>query len=145
MKDDVREKYLKAGRIAAEVRETASSKIKEDALLLDVAEFAESEIIRLGGKLAFPVNLSIDNAAAHYTPHSGDKLRFKAGNLVKIDLGAHVDGYIADTALTVEVSTNDWQELISAPILALDMVLDSIRPDIPVKDIGTMIEQLIGS
>ncbi len=145
MEDDVRDKYLKAGRIVSKVRDEVKSMVKEGTLLLDVAEFAESEIVRLGGHIAFPINISIDSTAAHFTPHSNDKSKFQAGNIVKLDLGVHMDGYIADTALTVEVTTNRWQELIMAPTQALDMVIDSIKPGVKVSDLGAIIERVIRS
>ncbi len=145
MDGDAREKYLKAGNIASKVRDETKSMITEGALLLDVAEFAESEIVRLGGQIAFPINISIDSNAAHFTPHSNDKLRFKVGNLVKLDLGVHVDGYIADTALTEEVSTNRWQDLIIASTMALDMVIDTVKSGIKTGELGTVIEGVIES
>ncbi|MFO7619622.1 MAG: type II methionyl aminopeptidase [Thermoplasmata archaeon] len=145
MNDDVREKYLKAGAIAARVRRDGADMIKSGALLLDVAEFIEGEIARLGGKPAFPVNLAIDSIAAHYTPHSRDTLRFNPGELVKLDLGVHVDGYIADTAMSVEVSTGKWTGLIEAARDSLEMVLDSMTPGIMVRSIGATIERTIRS
>jgi len=145
MDDSVRAKYIKAGHIASKVRGQAVEMLQEGNLLYDVAEFAESEIIKLGGKPAFPVNLAIDTIAAHYTPHSNDPLTFQAGQVVKLDLGVHVDGYIADTALTVEISTDNWKTLLEASSESLDAVLDSLRPGILVRDIGTMIERIIRS
>ena len=78
MDDAVKTKYLKAGKIASQVRNQSVQMLQEGNLLLDVAEFAETEIIKLGGKPAFPVNLAIDSIAAHYTPHSNDPLTFMA-------------------------------------------------------------------
>jgi len=145
MDDVAKSKYLKAGKIASQVRSQAVDMIQEGKLLFDVAEFAESEIRRLGAKPAFPVNLAIDTIAAHYTPHSDDPLTFQAGQVVKLDLGAHVDGYIADTAITVEVGTNEWKTLIDASSDSLNAAIDALRPGIMVRDLGTMIEQIIRS
>ncbi|MBA3046646.1 MAG: type II methionyl aminopeptidase [Candidatus Thermoplasmatota archaeon] len=145
MNDDVKSKYLKAGSIAAKVRDQAVEMLKPGTLLLEVAEFVETEIVKLGGKPAFPVNLAIDSIAAHYTPHSEDTLRFNPGELVKLDLGVHVDGYIADTAVTVEIATNKWADLIRAASDSLDMVLDSITPGIQVRTLGSIIERTIHS
>jgi methionyl aminopeptidase len=143
MEDDVKEKYLKAGAIAARVRKEGAGMIKPGALLLDVAEFVEDELRRQGGKPAFPVNLAINNIAAHYTPCSGDDWRFVSGDLVKLDVGVHVDGYIADTALTVEVVTGRWAPLIDATRDSLEMVLESIAPGMMVRTIGATIERVI--
>ncbi|MCK4266091.1 MAG: type II methionyl aminopeptidase, partial [Thermoplasmata archaeon] len=145
MDDEARQGYVKAGKIASRVRVEAIPMIKEGALLLDVAEFVESEIGRLGGRPAFPVNIAIDNVAAHYTPHSKDTQRFKVGQLVKLDLGVHVDGYIADTAVSVEVASKSWQELIGASSTALDLVIEMIRPGVLARDIGSLVERTIVS
>ena len=145
MNDEVKEKYLKAGAIASSVRKEAADMMKAGTLLLDVAEFVESEIVKRGGKPAFPVNIAIDCIAAHYTPHSQDPLRFQPGEVVKLDLGVHVDGYIADTALTVEISTNRNKALIDAARESLDVVLDSLVPNIMVRNIGATIERVIRS
>lgn len=145
MNDDVLEKYVKAGQIASKVRKQAVEMMTAGTLLLDVAEFVDSETVRLGGKPAFPTNLAIDSIAAHYTPHSEDKLRFKPGELVKLDLGVHVDGYIADTAITREISTEKWTNLTNAASDSLEMVLDSIAPGILVRNIGGIIETTVRS
>lgn len=145
MDEAVREKYLKAGAIASRVREEAKPLVKEGAALLETAEFVESRIVELGGQLAFPLNISIDSQAAHFTPHSKDKLKYKAGNVVKLDLGVHVDGYIADTATTVEVTSSGWRELIRAADMALDAAIETIRPGVTAGDLGDIIEQVIQS
>jgi methionyl aminopeptidase len=145
MDEEVKSKYLRAGEIASRVRSQAAEMIQEGTLLVDVAEFAESEIRKMGAKTAFPVNLAIDTVAAHYTPHSNDTLTFQAGQIVKLDLGAHVDGYISDTAITVEVGTDKWKNLIDTSAEALGAALSSLRPGILVRDIGTTIEGEIRS
>lgn len=145
MNDEVKEKYLKAGKIASRIRDQAAGMMTAGTLLLDVAEFVESETVRLGGKSAFPTNLATDNIAAHYTPHSEDPLKFRPGELVKLDLGVHVDGYIADTAVTVEISTDRWAPLIGASHDSLEMVLDSVGPGMLVRNIGGIIERTVRS
>jgi methionyl aminopeptidase len=145
MDDDVLEKYLKAGGIASKVREEAKPTVKEGATLLEAAEFVESRIVELGGQLAFPLNISIDSQAAHFTPHSKDKLRFRAGNLVKLDLGVHVDGYIADTAITVEVTGDGHGELIRTSDKALEAAIELIKPGVTAGDLGAIIERVIES
>jgi len=108
MDTDVRESLLRAGRISREARELAVSLVKEGASLLDVAEEVEDLMRKRGAKPAFPTCISIDHVAAHYSPMHDDILRFRHGNVVKLDLGAQLDGWIADTAVTVEVGTRNW-------------------------------------
>ena len=139
------EKYRKAGRIAAEARDYGESLVKEDALLLDAAEKVEKYILEKGAKPAFPVNIGINDVAAHYTPRHDDKTVFRKGEIVKIDVGAHVDGYIGDTACTVEVETNRYTRMIKASKEALEAALELIKPDIDLSIVGSAVEQTIRS
>ncbi len=96
---------IKAGEIAAEVKKFAKEFIKKDMLLLEIADKIETKIIELGGKPAFPTNTSINEIAAHYTPSYNDET--KAHGLLKIDLGVQIDGYIADTAFSLDLEDNE--------------------------------------
>ena len=143
MNDDIIECILKAGKIAGEARSLGASMVDENVRILDVAEEVEAYMIRKGAKPAFPTNLSINNQAAHYTPHSNDTLKFHKGDLVKVDVGAHVNGYIGDTAQTVEVGTKTHSALIEASAEALDMALNTVTDNISVGAIGAVIEKAI--
>ena len=115
MDHEVLDKYRRAGKIANEAREFGRKLIVEDVTLLEVATRIEDLIVKRGGRVAFPVNIAIDDVAAHFTPrHNDTKLIFQRGNVVKLDVGAHIDGYIADTAVTVEVQTQNRGDLIKA-------------------------------
>src|SRR3989344_8243288 len=105
------EKLKRAGRIAAESLDFGRSLIKISADLFLVCQRIEAKAKELGGELAFPVNISINDIAAHYTPMQEGEL-FKDGDVVKLDLGVHVEGYIADTACTVDLGGN--KELVRA-------------------------------
>jgi methionyl aminopeptidase len=145
MEDDIRKKYSKAGKIAKAAREFGASKIKEGALLLDVAEKVEDFIIKQGGAPAFPLNLTINEQAAHFTPAHDDKLRFQRGDVVKLDVGVHVDGYVGDTATTIEVGTHSWGDLIRATEEALDAAIGLMKPNARLDDVGAAIQRVIES
>ena len=119
--------------------------VTEGALLLDVAEDVEDLFRKRGMRPAFPTCLSIDQIAAHYTPTHDDALRFRRGNVVKLDLGAHSDGWIADTAVTVEVGTRNWTELIRASELALQTAIEAVHPGVTARAIGEGIQRAIES
>ena len=95
------EKYEKAGKIAAKVRKQAAKKATAGMKVIDLIDWIESEIKSTGAGLSFPCNVSINQIAAHYTSPPGDDTVFCEGDIVKIDLGAEVDGYVSDTAVTV--------------------------------------------
>ncbi len=120
-----KEKILKAGRIASEVRKYARTILKKDVPLLEIAEKIEAKIKACGGKPAFPVNLSIDNISAHYTPSHDDKTL--AHGLLKVDFGVHIDGWIADTAFSIDLENNEEnKKLIQTSKDALDNAIKLI-------------------
>ncbi len=144
MDPEILENYRKAGKIARYVREFGSELIKEDVPILDVVNKIEDLIVKRGGRVAFPVNVAIDDVAAHFTPrHDDDKLTFQYGNVVKLDVGAHVNGYIADTAVTVEIGTRRWQDLIKASSEALQVAIDMVKPGLDLGLVGKAVSQTI--
>lgn len=138
MENDVLEKYIKAGKIAAQVLNFAKSIVKKEMLVVELAESIEKKIFELGAKPAFPVNLSLNDLAAHYHPVLNDKLAIKEEDYVKIDIGVHVDGYIGDTATTVRLAGKD--RLIECSEKMLDNAIKIIRPGITIGEIGETIE-----
>ena len=99
----MQEEYEKAGKIASKVRKEAAKKITAGMKVIDFIDWIESEITSQGVGLSFPCNISINQIAAHYTSPPNDDTIFCYGDIVKIDLGAEVNGYISDTAVTVVV------------------------------------------
>ena len=139
------EDYIKAGKIAAEARGYALTLVKENASLLDVAEKIEEFIIKKNCIPAFPVSLARNEIAAHYTPLPEEKTIFEKGDLVKIDLGTCINGYISDTAITVEIKTNENKELIKASDEALKEAIKICQIGTEIWQIGKIIEETISS
>ena len=145
MDEEIYEKYILAGKIASKAREYGKNLIKPDVSFLDVTEKVESKIKNLGADLSFPVNIAVNNIAAHYSPRNDDKLVFKKGDLVKLDVGTHIDGYIADTAVTMQVETEKYNDIINASSDALDVAIENIKPGIKLSEIGKKVEEKISS
>ena len=140
--EEVLKKYIEAGRIAKSVREEAARRLEPETSVLEFCEWVEHRIVELGGRPAFPCNLSINEVAAHYTPLVGDELVIPEESVVKIDLGVHVDGYIADTAVTVSFSEK-WVPLLDAVRDALEKALEVVAPDTKFSEVGRVIESTI--
>ncbi|MDQ1262365.1 MAG: methionyl aminopeptidase [Euryarchaeota archaeon] len=140
METEILENYRKAGQILAEVLAKARPQVELGASLLDVANFVEDAIISRGAKPAFPCNISLDRNAAHYTPSPLDATCF-GENMVKLDAGVHVDGYIADAAITIDLSGHE--SLVEASHVALEAALEIIRPGTDTAQIGKAIEEAI--
>lgn len=138
------ETLKKVGKIASEVIKYAKSFIKKGMSLLDIAEKIELKIIELGGKPAFPCNLSIDEIAAHYTPSYNDTET--AHGLLKVDLGVQILGLVADTAFSLDLENNvENGKLIEAAELALNEATKKINSGIEISQIGEVIEKSIKS
>ncbi len=136
------EKYRRAGKIASQVREEIRPQVKVGALALDICEAAEARIIELGGGIGFPTNCSINEAAAHYSSPEEDKTMIQEGDVVKVDIGVHIDGYIADTAFSVSFDP-ELETLVEASQASLNKALLLIRPKTNSKDLGKIIEDTI--
>jgi methionyl aminopeptidase len=145
MDDAIYEKYRQAGRIAADARDYGVSLLKPGVRLLEVASQVEQRIIKNGAGLAFPVNIALNTLAAHYSPTHDDPRMFQKGDVVKLDVGAHMDGYIADTAVTVELGTHQYESLIQASADALTKVINKFTPTLSLSEAGKTIESTITS
>lgn len=139
--EDVK-KYLEAGRIARRVIALALDTVEEGASLLEVAEKLEGEIYRSGAMPAFPVNISLNWVAAHYSPGIRDTTTIPGKSIVKIDVGVHVDGRIADAAFTVSFNP-EHQRLVEASREALKEAESMFRPGTSLRDVGRIIQRVI--
>ena len=140
------DRWRQAGQIAARARELGLRLTVPGARRRDVADAVESFIRAQGAAPAFPVNLSRNQEAAHYTPSLGDEAVFVAGDLVKVDVGAHLDGAIADTADTVEVGgTRRYENLVRAAQDALREGIAHVRPGVAVDEVSRAIATAIRS
>lgn len=139
---DIFENYVKAGRIASEVREYARMQDHTGKTLSDICNDVEQEIFKKGGEPAFPVNVSLNDIAAHYTAVPNDPITVKNSDVLKIDVGVHIDGYIADTAVTVSYDAR-YENLIEIAQKALDEAISIARSNTRVSDIGRIIEKTI--
>lgn len=136
MEKDELEKYKKAGQILVEAKKEALRFAKTGTKILELAENTEKKISEAGGSPAFPVNISIDDVAAHYTPITGDLREIKEGEIVKIDIGVQVDGFIADSAVTY---CSEKNILIESVEKTLENIVKNIRIGMEVKEIGDIV------
>jgi methionyl aminopeptidase len=139
---DIFDNYVKAGSIASQVREYARTQDHTGKSLSKICNDIEQVIFKKGGEPAFPVNVSLNDIAAHYTAVPNDSIIVKNSDVLKIDVGVHIDGYIADTAVTVSYDTK-YQNLIDTAERALDEAIDIARSNTRVSDIGRIIEKTI--
>lgn len=138
---DGEREYKEAGKIVAGVMEEGLKLIKPKAKLLDAVNTIEALIEEKGARPAFPVNVSINAVAAHYSSDAWDESTFKKGDLVKLDIGVHIDGYIADIAKSKDLGKNS--KLILASEEALKNAIEEIKPGAMTNEVGGVIEDTI--
>lgn len=143
MKDEIFEKYRQAGQLAAKILKGGAKEIRIGAPYLEIVESIESQVVKEGAGLAFPLNLSLNEDAAHDTASPKDSRVFAKGDVAKLDLGIQIDGYIADTAITVDLGTNAL--LAEASREALEAAIRRIRPGVSVGALGAAIQNEIES
>jgi methionyl aminopeptidase len=143
MKDEIFDKYHEAGLLAAKILREGAQGIRIGASYLDLIESVERQVTEEGAALAFPLNLSLNEDAAHDTASSLDTRTFARGDVAKLDLGVHLDGYIADTATTVDLGNNSL--LIAASEQALEAAIEKVRPGATAGELGFAIQQEIES
>ena len=146
--------YIKSGKIVSKIRGEASKMIKEGCLVLDLVEYVEGEILKQNAGIAFPCNVSINEIAAHYTSPINDETTIHAGDLVKLDLGAEINGCIADSAITIvadgniserysQDEINLHEEIIEASAAGLDAAIATVRAGVEVGKIGAAVHEAI--
>jgi methionyl aminopeptidase len=142
MSVDPVESYRKAGRIVAQLRSQIPGIVTEGMKVLDLCLKVEGSILKLGGIPAFPCNVGIGSIAAHYTSPLDDTLIIPQGSIVKVDFGAEVSGYVADSAITVSFNP-EYHSMIVAAEEALKTAIESVRSGAKARDIGGAIERSI--
>jgi methionyl aminopeptidase len=141
MKDEIFDKYRDAGEIAAKILLRSAREIRIGRSYLDLVESIEEQVKEEGAALAFPLNLSLNEDAAHDTASTEDARVFAKGDVAKLDLGVQIEGYIADTATTIDLGNNSL--LLEASERALDAAIKAVRPGATAGDLGAAIQEEI--
>jgi len=136
------ESFRKAGSIIAELRKEIPALVRPGKPVLKICDELEDKIRAMGGKPAFPVNVGINEVAAHYTSPPGDTLTIPQGSMVKVDFGVHVQGYLTDTSVTVYFDPK-FETMVKASSEALQNAIRAFRPTARMSEIGRIIQTTI--
>lgn len=142
MEEEVKQQYIEAGEVIQKARKKARKEAEPGKNLKKIAETIEQLIRNEGLEPAFPVNMSVNEEAAHYTPSNDENRVLKEDDVLKIDIGAHSEGYIADTALTVNPS-GKYTEQVEAVEKVLKEALGFIEPGKTVGEFGSYVEDQV--
>ena len=134
------EQYYKSGRITRELRSLVRETVKPGMGYVETCDWVEKEIVARGGAPAFPTGIGVNHVTAHYAPQEDDSSRFRESDVIKVDFGVHVEGYIADTAVTVTFNP-DYELLVEATERTLSAAIAALKGERRVGEIGREIRR----
>ena len=138
------ESYILAGKAVIAAKKLARKIVKPGVSLLSIANQCEEEILKNNCELSFPINLSLNEIAAHYSPPIEDNSIIPEEGLLKIDVGSHHNGYIADSAFTINLDENPTlQNYVDAAKEALNSAIELFKPGVKLYEIGEVIADKI--
>ena len=132
------EQYKTSGRITREVKALVPAEVRPGVSFLEVCDFVRREIEARGGRLAFPTGIGVNQVTAHYAPQDGDQSVFREDDLVKVDFGVHVDGYVTDTSVSTTLNP-DYNLLLEATQRALEAAIEAAGRETRTGEIGRVI------
>ncbi|WFD19057.1 methionyl aminopeptidase [Malassezia caprae] len=158
--DVILTKYKTAGDIAAQSIRTVVEAVQPGKTVLELMTLGDEAVEqgtgavfkdkKMGKGLAFPTTISINQVVCNYAPLPSDdasKTALKEGDVVKIQLGAHIDGYPSVLAETVVVgasaeapATGRVADVVKAAHTAADVAIRLMRPGMLNHDIAKQIE-----
>lgn len=156
---DVVMKYKKAAAWANEALQAVVKAAKAGVKVVDlckigddaVADKVQSMFRGVEKGLAFPTSVSVNNCVCHNSPVPGEETTPQVlvnGDVIRIDLAVHIDGYSAQVAHTVQITENgelaaDSKEanVINAAYAALNVAIRKIRPGVETYEVTDIIEK----
>ena len=139
------DKLRQSGRISALALAHGRAMIAPGARIEDIQRAVEAKIRELGGQPAFPAQISRNHIAAHYCSPPGDPTTVQPGDIVKLDCGTHVDGYVTDNATTVDLRDGEGSLLCAASRMALENAIAVMGPGVSLTEVGRQVETTIES
>lgn len=145
------EDFRKGAEIHRRVRHKAKSSIKPGMTMTEIADLIENSTRAYAGNVhtksagvGFPTGLSVNHIAAHYTPNTGDKNVLKQEDVMKVDIGVHVNGCIVDSAFTLTFD-DKYDSLLQAVKEATNTGIKEAGIDVRLGDIGGAIQEVMES
>ncbi|XP_072998231.1 ERBB-3 BINDING PROTEIN 1 [Typha latifolia] len=155
---DVVTKYKSAADIVNKALQLVVAQCKPKAKIVDVCEKGDSFIREQTGNVyknvkrkiergvAFPTCISVNNTVCHFSPLASDESVLQENDIVKIDMGCHIDGFIAVVAHTHVIQegpvTGRAADVIAAANTAAEVALRLVRPGKKNKDVTEAVQKV---
>lgn len=155
---DVVTKYKCAAEVANKALQAVLAECKPGVKIVDLCEKGDTVIReqtalmfknskkKIDKGVAFPTCVSVNNTVCHFSPLASDETVLAANDVVKIDLGCHVDGFVAVVAHTHALSegpvTGRAADVLAAAHTAAEVALRLVRPGKKNKDVTEAIQKV---
>ncbi|PNY23954.1 Methionine aminopeptidase 2 [Tolypocladium capitatum] len=149
--------YRKAAEVHRQVRQWVQQTIKPGQTLTDIAIGIEDSVRALLGNaglepghslqagMGFPTGLSLNHCVAHYTPNPGQKdIVLQHEDVMKVDFGVHINGWIVDSAFTVAFDPT-YDNLLAAVKDATNTGIRNAGIDVRISDVSAAIQEVMES
>ena len=147
--------YKKSGIIHKIIRNEIKKITKPGILLFDIRKQVEKLINRFShcnensydyntSSIAFPVGLSLNNCAAHFSPFNYDKIKYNENDILKIDYGVQFNGHIVDAAFSI-THNPELEKLKKISEEATNKVIKMSGVDQNLGDLGKIVEEIFNS
>ncbi len=140
LQNDIKSAFIHKN-IVKKLYDTDFSNKSTLSIVYEIEEFIKNECKEKGG-IAFPVNVCLNECIAHNTPLDHNMI-VKNGDLLKIDFGVHIEGHITDSAFTIPINTNKFDDLINISKRATQIGVEKSGIDVLLSEIGESIEEYI--
>jgi len=117
------------------VRDVVKGAVRPGMTYVETCELVEREIAKRGGAPAFPTGIGVNAVTAHYSPQEDDATRFDEADMIKVDFGVHVDGFVTDTAVTLTFNP-EHEPLARAAERTLKAAVDTVKRERRTGEIG---------
>ncbi|RDL33085.1 Methionine aminopeptidase 2 [Venustampulla echinocandica] len=156
MNSDFLSDYRQAAETHRQVRQWAQKNIMPGQTLTDIANGIEDSVRRLVGHdgltegdamnagMGFPTGLNLDEIAAHFSPNAGNKTVLQYSNVMKVDIGVHVNGRIVDSAFTMSFDPM-YDNLLAAVKDATNTGVREAGIDVRLGELGGLIQETMES
>ncbi|KAI9209287.1 proliferation associated protein [Polychytrium aggregatum] len=157
--DNVVTKYRTAADLANETMKTVAAACVAGRKIVDICRLGDDMILDMTSKvfkksgvergIAFPTSLNINNVVKNFSPFPEDETTLNAGDVVKIELGVHIDGYIAVLGHTVIVNpqpqtpiTGRAADVVCAAHYAAEAAARIVQPGMKSHDLVEAIQRV---
>ncbi|KAL1804630.1 hypothetical protein ACET3Z_027698 [Daucus carota] len=151
-------KYKLAAETVNKALQLVLSECRPNAKIVDICEKGDSYIRtqtsnmyknvkkKVEKGIAFPTCLSVNNTVCHFSPLASDETVLEEGDVLKIDMGCHIDGFIAVVAHTHVLQqgkvTGRVADVLAAANTAAEVALRLVRPGKKNKDVTEAIQKV---